>query len=132
MEEPPPVPKAPILSIKEQIALKRAEASKAKPSQPSGGSGGLDLDGLEEALPEPELQDNLDLGRWSVKETIERARSSGMYGKPLLVDLNASWKRLKARCKHSGLLCTGQSDVLLSKMHRLGWLVSIVYGMLSV
>ncbi|KAK7682554.1 hypothetical protein QCA50_014354 [Cerrena zonata] len=77
VEEPPPVPKAPALSIKEQIALRRAEALKAKTSQPSS-STALASDGLDDEIPEAPTQQDLDLGRWSVKETIERARSSGV------------------------------------------------------
>lgn len=69
------------MSIKQQIALKRAEAKKAttkvKPSV------NLEtLEGLEDASPIgfgviPE--ENIDLGRWSVKETIERARTTGEF-----------------------------------------------------
>ncbi|KAK0194074.1 hypothetical protein F5146DRAFT_418289 [Armillaria mellea] len=69
-QSPPPPP----LSIREAIALKRAEAKKVK------GIGGSDnLGSLEDAnpvasnvVPEEDL-----LGRLSVKETIERARSTG-------------------------------------------------------
>ncbi|KAI0081021.1 hypothetical protein K474DRAFT_1636658 [Panus rudis PR-1116 ss-1] len=75
--EEPPLPIKPQLSIKEQIALKRAEAQKAKAAQGKGSGGGLDLGGLEDALPVQPQEDVLDLGRWSVKETIERGRSSG-------------------------------------------------------
>ncbi|KAK0205057.1 hypothetical protein DFS33DRAFT_1258549 [Desarmillaria ectypa] len=70
--QPPPPP--PPLSIREAIALKRAEAKKAKGA---GGSGNLGF--LEDAnpiaskvAPEEDL-----LGRLSVKETVERARSTG-------------------------------------------------------
>ncbi|KAI0337258.1 L domain-like protein [Trametopsis cervina] len=79
-DEPPEVPKVSSMSIREQIALKRAEAQKKAKS--SGGSAGLnDLVGLEEALPQIKKSDqdeNIDLGRWSVKETIERGRTSGI------------------------------------------------------
>ena len=72
--------RAPV-SIREQIALKRAEAKKATGKGIS--SGALeDLSGLEEALPtNSHGQDDsvVDLGRWSVKETIERARTTGEY-----------------------------------------------------
>ncbi|TFY64133.1 hypothetical protein EVJ58_g2832 [Rhodofomes roseus] len=73
-----PEPNRPQLSIREQIALRRAEAKKSQTTQP-GGSNGFDLGGLEEALPtkKQSTEDEIDLGRWSVKETIERARSSG-------------------------------------------------------
>ncbi|KAK0469489.1 uncharacterized protein EV420DRAFT_37192 [Desarmillaria tabescens] len=69
-QQPPPPP----LSIREAIALKRAEAKKAK-----GIAGSSNLGSLEDAnpiasnvAPEEDL-----LGRLSVKETIERARSTG-------------------------------------------------------
>lgn len=79
LEEEPPVPKTPI-SIKEAIALKRAEAKKANLSKPAGGNLD-DFTGLEEADPnqlnEEESVD--ELGRLSLKETIERARSTGEY-----------------------------------------------------
>jgi hypothetical protein len=67
----------PALSIKEAIALKRAEAKKPK----AGGSGLGSLAGLEDALPTTaSRQDDDDiLGRWSVKEAIERARNTGDY-----------------------------------------------------
>ncbi|THG99022.1 hypothetical protein EW026_g3266 [Hermanssonia centrifuga] len=74
--EEDPAPKTPAISLKEQIALRRAEAKKAAMKsatpQPS------DFEGLEEAAPTKESsEDAIDLGRWSVKETIERARSTG-------------------------------------------------------
>ena len=77
-EDLPPSPR-PQLSIREQIALKRAEAKKAiaKASPVKA-----EFEGLEDASPQtynqPAVHD-VDLGRWSVKETIERARSSGKY-----------------------------------------------------
>lgn len=66
------------ISIKEAIALKRAEAKK---SQKLGASSGLDsLAGLEDALPsdmnKPEEEEDL-LGRLSVRDTVEQARSTG-------------------------------------------------------
>ena len=85
VKKPPPLPtqddtpSRPKLSIREQIALKRAEAKKITPGSSPVKS---DFSGLEDASPhtfnQPPEQD-VDLGRWSVKETIERARSSGMY-----------------------------------------------------
>jgi len=72
-ESPPEVPKAP-LSIKEQIALKRQQAAK-KPAS-AGGS----LDALSPAVEQSNAQADdgvLDLGRWTVRESIERARTSG-------------------------------------------------------
>ncbi|THU97663.1 outer arm dynein light chain 1 [Dendrothele bispora CBS 962.96] len=77
-EEPPPTP---TMSIKEQIALKRAEAKKAMTARSGGGDGGglNDMSSLEDAIPgtpPPPPEEDI-LGRWSVRETIERARSSG-------------------------------------------------------
>ena len=72
----PPSPSVP-LSIKEVIALKRAEAKKG---QLKAGDGPLDnLASAEDALPDaPSKQEEDDiLGRLSVRETIERARSTG-------------------------------------------------------
>lgn len=58
------------------MRAKKAAASKAAPR-----STGLDnFEGLEDALPDvKQEEENVDLGRWSVKETIERARSTGEY-----------------------------------------------------
>ncbi|KIK96430.1 hypothetical protein PAXRUDRAFT_10832 [Paxillus rubicundulus Ve08.2h10] len=82
-EEEPLVPKKPV-SIKAAIALKRAEAKKAvtRPTASGGGLGFDNFDNLEDAIPgvtstKKEEDDNLDLGRWSVQETIARARSTG-------------------------------------------------------
>ncbi|OCH86470.1 hypothetical protein OBBRIDRAFT_761256 [Obba rivulosa] len=69
------------LSIREQIALKRAEAKKASLQPGSNGlNDAFDLGSLADALPavtHKNSDQDLDLGRWSIKETIERARSSG-------------------------------------------------------
>ncbi|KAI0706998.1 hypothetical protein C8Q76DRAFT_816931 [Earliella scabrosa] len=77
-EDVPPPPPKPQLSIREQIALKRAEVKKVVKTSPVNGNG--EFAGLEDASPQtykaPE-PDVVDLGRWSIKETIERARSSG-------------------------------------------------------
>jgi hypothetical protein len=66
------------LSIKEVIALKRAEAKKG---QSKAGNGSLDnlASAAEDALPDaPSKQEEDDiLGRLSVRETIERARNTG-------------------------------------------------------
>ncbi|KII89737.1 hypothetical protein PLICRDRAFT_52904 [Plicaturopsis crispa FD-325 SS-3] len=88
---PPPlpdsdVPTKPALSIKEAIALKRAEAKKSAMKSGTGG-GGLDtMDSLEYALADavkPSDDDNVaELGRWSVKETIERGRNTGIVSLP--------------------------------------------------
>lgn len=72
----PPTPAAP-LSIKEIIALKRAEAKKG---QTKAGSGSLDnVVNPEDALPDVSRKQEEDdiLGRLSVRETIERARNTG-------------------------------------------------------
>lgn len=78
-----PIPKTP-LNIKEAIALKRAEAKKAAARPVVNGGVGFDsFDTLEDAVPggrptKKEADENADLGRWSVKEAIERARSTGV------------------------------------------------------
>jgi hypothetical protein len=71
----PQTPSVP-LSIKEVIALKRAEAKKG---QAKAANGPLDsFESLEDALPNaPSKQEDDILGRLSVRETIERARSTG-------------------------------------------------------
>lgn len=101
-EDPPTSPKTPALSIREQIALKRAEAKKAQ-TQSTVKSPLDDFAGLEDALPTQNAvqdEDMVDLGRWSVKETIERARSSGK----LLLYFFA-WTRL-AVARQEGSLCS--------------------------
>ena len=72
------------MSMKEAIALKRAEAKKAmaaqKPLATCGVSSGCG--GMEDAPPtalETLTVEGDDLGRLSIRETIERARSSGVY-----------------------------------------------------
>ncbi|KAJ8084346.1 hypothetical protein PM082_003115 [Marasmius tenuissimus] len=75
-----PEPPAPALSIREAIALKRAEAKKAK--QTAGASpGGLDdFSALEDAVPDAPQSSQVEedeFGRWPIRETIERGRSSG-------------------------------------------------------
>lgn len=71
----PQTPSVP-LSLKEVIALKRAEAKK---EQSKATSGPLDsFESLEDALPNtPNKQEDDILGRLSVRETIERARDTG-------------------------------------------------------
>jgi len=71
------------MSTKEAIALKRAEAKKATAVQRAlpehhGLSGG----GIDDTSPNTwrlDTVDGDDLGRLSVRETIERARSSGVH-----------------------------------------------------
>ena len=72
------------VNIREAIALKRAEA---KRSALKGAEGGLEsLEDLRDVSPIAYKQnkddDAVDLGRWSVRQTIERARSTGKYGSP--------------------------------------------------
>lgn len=73
-----PVPQTPTvpLSLKEVIALKRAEAKK---EQSKAGNGSLDsFASLEDTLPNaPNKQEDDILGRLSVRETIEKARNTG-------------------------------------------------------
>lgn len=84
VENEPPVPKT-SLSIKEAVALKRAEAKKAISTSSSrvglGNSAGFgEFENLEDADPvaaKKNEEEAPELGRWSVKETIERARSTG-------------------------------------------------------
>ena len=80
LPSPTHAPPSKPLSIREQIALKRAQAKDAAGRSGSPASGS-DFGSLEDADPttlkkRPE-DAMIDLGRWSVKETIERARSSG-------------------------------------------------------
>jgi len=78
-QDEPPLPKTPI-NIREAIALKRAEVKKAERTSSSSRNGGAfdDFAGLEDALPVKAEEEHVDeLGRWSVRETIERARSTG-------------------------------------------------------
>lgn len=65
------------LSIKEAIALRRAEAKKAQSK--TGKEAFSDLVSLEDASPTPvDKQEEGDiLGRLPIRETIERARSTG-------------------------------------------------------
>lgn len=74
-DAPPPLP---TLSVKEAIALKRAEAKKAQKSSAGGGLSSFAGD-LEDAVPTvaPVAEEEDLLGRLSVRETIERGRSTG-------------------------------------------------------
>ncbi|EIN09950.1 L domain-like protein [Punctularia strigosozonata HHB-11173 SS5] len=74
-ETPETLPK-PALSIREQIALKRAEAKKAMTS--SKGGSGDDFFAVPDSPAKGPAGEEDALGRWSVRETIERARSSGL------------------------------------------------------
>jgi hypothetical protein len=64
------------LSIKEVIALRRAEAKKAQAKE--NNSTGTDSISLDDPSPSTTKQEEEDiLGRWPLRETIERARSTG-------------------------------------------------------
>jgi hypothetical protein len=68
----------PALSLKEVIAQRRAEARKLKSTSPAlGGLPTLDDDAGSAVLSKSQEEDTDDLGRWSLRETIERARSTG-------------------------------------------------------
>lgn len=72
------------MSIKEAIALKRAEARKVMENR-SRSAGVNVLDGLEDALPAvataPKEDDDI-LGRDNLREVIERAKSTGEWKNP--------------------------------------------------
>lgn len=75
--EPEPEPSKPKLSLKEQIALKRAEQQKksARVASPAISPGGLsEFD--PPSIPQAPADDDI-LGRLSVRETVDRARLSG-------------------------------------------------------
>ena len=75
--EPEPEPSKPKLSLKEQIALRRAEQQKksARAVSPAISLGGVsDIDQLP--ITQPPVEDDI-LGRLSVRETVDRARVSG-------------------------------------------------------
>ncbi|EJD07003.1 RNI-like protein [Fomitiporia mediterranea MF3/22] len=71
-----PEPPKEKLSLKEQIALKRAEVKKAQATQKVTGPLDVGPDSLPER-PRKAEDETLDLGRLGVRETIDRARSSG-------------------------------------------------------
>lgn len=78
-DDPGTTARAQSASIREQIALRRAEAKKAMSKTPAA-SPLDDFNGLEDALPTRSKSPDdslIDLGRWSVKETIERGRTTG-------------------------------------------------------
>jgi len=70
------------MSVKEAIALKRAEAKKATATQRALSEQDGSSGGISDASPNTwrvDTGDGDDLGRLSVRETIERARSSGVH-----------------------------------------------------
>ena len=84
-KEPEPATRSrtPAMSTKEAIALKRAEVKKATAAQRAlPEQHGLSGSGMDDTSPNTwrlDTVDGDDLGRLSVRETIERARSSGMH-----------------------------------------------------
>ncbi|KAG8816088.1 hypothetical protein FRC17_000468, partial [Serendipita sp. 399] len=73
--ENPPSPVSPrAISIKEQIALRRAEQAKKASSSKNGSHDGIE-EGSVPNSPSPVEEDIL--GRWSIRDTIDRAKSSG-------------------------------------------------------
>ena len=68
----------PTLSLKEVIAQKRAEARKLKPTSPSLGASPVIVDDATLVVPNKSREEDVDdLGRWSLRETVERARGTG-------------------------------------------------------
>ncbi|KAH8112006.1 RNI-like protein, partial [Phellopilus nigrolimitatus] len=71
------------LSLKEQIALRRAEAKKAQATQNNSGGVLLSTFGGDDDLvveKSKDVEEDVnDLGRWSIRETVERARSTGNF-----------------------------------------------------
>jgi hypothetical protein len=72
-----PLPTKPV-DIREAIALKRAEAKKAL-NKIAGEDNMNSFQGLEDAIVTNKEQndDIVELGRWPLRETIERARNTG-------------------------------------------------------
>jgi hypothetical protein len=69
------------MSLREQIALKRAEAKKA---QVKSGDGLESMLSMEDALPphaNPVGEEEDLLGRATLREAIEKARSTGIYSR---------------------------------------------------
>lgn len=85
---PEKTPTTPSMSVREAIALKRAEVKKAQAK--SSGRGGFDaMSSLQDALPphaNPAQQEEDLLGRATLRETIDKARSTGEYMLPFLFD----------------------------------------------
>ena len=78
-----PAPPKPAISIRERIALKRAEVKNVAAPQIVSSvfdGPGASLEDAVPASPNKGVEDDvLELGRWSVKETIERGRSTGDF-----------------------------------------------------
>ena len=77
-KEEPDLPK-PTLSLKEVIAQKRAEARKLRPASPTLGELSAPGDDTDLVMRTKSQEEDIDdLGRWSLRETIERARNTGL------------------------------------------------------
>ncbi|CAG8697567.1 1195_t:CDS:2 [Acaulospora colombiana] len=74
-KEIPPPPSQRTLSIKEQIALRRAEQQKKATSTRSAASDNWEEGSVAESSVNGPDEDIL--GRWSIRDTIDRAKSSG-------------------------------------------------------
>ena len=72
-------PPKPVLSLKEVIAQKRAEARKLKSTSPALGESPVLVEDAGSVMPnKPHEDDTDDLGRWSLREAVERARGTGL------------------------------------------------------
>ena len=71
-------PTKPALSLKEVIAQKRAEARKLKSTSPVQSDPSTLGDDTVPAVLSRSQEEAEDFGRWSLRETIERARSTGV------------------------------------------------------
>ena len=75
-------PTKPAPSLKEVIAQKRAEARKLKSTSPSLSEPSTLGDDTSSVVPSKSQEEAEDFGRWSLRETIERARSTGVLVDP--------------------------------------------------
>ena len=71
-------PKSAAQSLKEVIAQKRAEARKLKSTSPALSDPSTLDDDTGSAVLSKSQEEAEDFGRWSLRETIERARSTGV------------------------------------------------------
>ena len=65
------------LSLREQIALKRAEAKKAHTQNRESDIDAFNAGEFPSRVSSVKDEDSSELGRWGVRETIERARGTG-------------------------------------------------------
>lgn len=77
LRSPKPAP-----SLKEVIAQKRAEARKLKSTSPALSDPSTLGDDVDSAALNKSQEETEDFGRWSLRETIERARSTGVSADP--------------------------------------------------